>query len=139
MRFSLITALALCGCSAFAAPAPNGNLQKNIQTLEIDILNVINDIVQSKASLKKDYATGQHAFGDLISKVSGPQSCSPFVPGNPNTANSAISFLQQSQMGLQKLSLDLMNPAKSAAKGDFHADVCSAWGYYWGVQTFVSK
>jgi len=139
MRFSIITALALAG-SAFAAPAPNVALQKDIQTLEITILNVMNDIVQlNKAGLKKDYATGTSEFAALIPKVSGPQSCSPFVPGRPNTADGAVKFLQQSQLSLQQLSLDLMNPAKTAAHGDFHADVCSAWGFYSGVSTFASK
>lgn len=144
MHLSLITVLALCGCSALAAPAPaavpNASLQKDIQTLEITILNVINDIVQNnKAGLKKDFATGQNEFGSLIASVAGPLPCSPFVPGNPSTASGAISYLRNSQSNLQELSLDLMNPALSVQKSDFHADVCSAWGWFWGVNTFASK
>ncbi|KAF2103182.1 hypothetical protein NA57DRAFT_72162 [Rhizodiscina lignyota] len=137
MRFSLIAALTLCGSCALAAPAPNAVLQKNIQTLEITINNVINDIVQSKASLKKDYVTGGNQFGDLISKVAGPLPCSPFVPGHPKTANAAISYLQQAQLGLQDLSLHLMDPTLSVSKQSFHPYVCSAWGFYWGVESFV--
>lgn len=143
MRFSVISVLALCG-SAFAAPTPagvpNAGLQKSIQSLEITILNVINDIVQNnKAALKKDFATAQNEFGSLISSTAGPLPCSPFLPGNPSTANDAIAYLRNSQLGLQQLSLDLMNPALSAAKSDFHPDVCSAWGYFYAVNNFASK
>ncbi|KAF2102243.1 hypothetical protein NA57DRAFT_73674 [Rhizodiscina lignyota] len=140
MRFSAITAAALFGASALAAPAPNAAIQKEIQTLEITIVNVLNDIVQlNKAGLHKDYSTGTSEFGQIISQVSGPQPCSPFVPGKPTTAAGAVSYLQKAQSGLQELSLDLMDPSKSAKKGDFHADVCGAWGFYAGVQTFVNK
>ena len=141
MRFTLLTtALALAGTS-LAAPAPStASFQKDIQTLELTIVNVLNDIVQiNKPQLKEDYATGTNQFAALIPKVSGPQSCSPFVPGKPTTANGAVSYLQKAQLSLQELSLDLMDPAKKVEKSNFHADVCSAWGYYSGVSGFANK
>ncbi|KAF2234701.1 hypothetical protein EV356DRAFT_532502 [Viridothelium virens] len=140
MRFSLIAALALAG-SAFATPtpvnAPDDGLQKQIQTLEIAILNVINDIVQSNPALKTDYAAGAQQFGVLTNELQGPQPCSPFTPGKPTTQSAAIQALQSSTSRLQSLSLDLLNPANKLADGAFHADVCQAASYYSAVSSFV--
>ena len=134
MRFSLITALALAG-SALAAPTPS--YQKQIQTLEVQILNVINDIVQSKSSLKADYSAGIQTFGDLAYELQGPQPCSIFNPGQPATQNGAIQALQSSTSSLQALSLDLLNPANKVADSAFHANVCVALSYYRSISTFV--
>jgi hypothetical protein len=130
------TAFALAG-SAFAAPT-HPKLQLQIQTLEIQILNVINDITQSSTNLKTDYATGTTQFGVLANKVQGPLPCAPFVPGNPSTKKQAITALQTSQISLMQLSLDLQNPANSIPNGDLHADVCQALDYYAAVANFVA-
>ena len=138
MRFSILAALALAG-SAIATPvnAPNDSLQKQIQTLEVQILNVINDIVQSKPALKADYTAGAKQFGQLTSGLEGPQPCSPFLPGKPSDKNGAVSALQTSTQKLQALSLDLLNPANKLADGAFHANVCQASSYYAAVASFV--
>lgn len=129
-------ALALAGSSMAAAP-PRPTIQTQIQTLEIQILNVINDIVQSNPALKADYSNGVNKFNTLTSEVEGPQPCSPFVPGRPATKKEAITALQTSQSGLMQLSLHLQNPDLKIVNGDFHADVCNALGYYSSVSQFV--
>jgi hypothetical protein len=137
MKTAIIaTALALAG-SAFAAPAPHTKIQGQIQTLEVQILNVINDIVQSSPNLVADYNTGATQYGVLSNILDGPQPCSPFVPGRPTTKKQAIKALQTSQEGLMQLSLDLQNPALNIKAGDFHADICNALGYYSAVSQFV--
>ncbi|KAK3696149.1 hypothetical protein LTR37_018120 [Vermiconidia calcicola] len=133
---AIVSALALAS-SAFAAPAPNAQLQKQIQTLEIQIVNVVNDIVQSNPNLKTDYNDGTGQYGTLINKLQGPQPCSPFLPGKPTTKKQAIKALQSSQDGLMQLSLDLQNPANVIAQGDLHAEICTAWGYYGAIPSFV--
>ncbi|KAI9713872.1 MAG: hypothetical protein M1820_000602 [Bogoriella megaspora] len=140
MRFSLVAALALAG-SAIASPTPsNGvddSLQKQIQNLEVQILNVINDIVQSNPNIKNDYNNGAKQFGTIASGLSGPQPCSIFTPGTPTTANGAIQALQTSTSKLQSLSLDLLDPNKKLANGDFRANVCQGLQYYSAVSKFV--
>lgn len=82
MRFTILTAaLALAG-SSLAAPAPTtAQLQKDIQTLQITIVNVINDIVQAnRPKLKTDFTTGQNQFASLIGKVSGMSPYHPLPP-----------------------------------------------------------
>ena len=132
---TIASALALAG-SAFAAPT-HPKLQSQIQTLEVQILNVINDITQSTSTLKADYNVGITQFGVLANKLDGPMPCAPFVPGQPTTKTEAIKALQTSQNGLMQLSLDLQNPANSIEDGDFHADICTAQGYYAAVAKFV--
>ena len=134
----ITAALALAG-SAFSAPAPpRPTIQKQIQTLEVQILDVINDIVQSSPELKADYSTGTSQFATLINELQGPQPCSPFYPGKTSTKKQAIKALQTSQEGLMQLSLDLQNPANRIVESDFHADVCNAWAYYGAISQFVN-
>ncbi|KAM0717463.1 hypothetical protein Q7P37_007315 [Cladosporium fusiforme] len=142
MQFTnILAALTLASTAVLANPVPangvNDSLQKQIQSLEITIINVTNDIVQSSANLKKDYAGGVKQFAPLVSGLQGPQPCSPFTPGQPSTKDQAAQSLQKSNLALMQLSLDLLDPAKKVAKGDFHADVCQAWAYYNAVAKFV--
>jgi len=134
------TALALTSAT-LATPVPaNGvddSLQKQIQAMEITIINITNDIVQSNPNLKTDYANGIKQFVPLISGLEGPQPCSIFTPGRPDTKDLAAASLQKSNMALMQLSLDLLNPANKVGDGAFHADVCQAWAYYNAIGTFV--
>jgi hypothetical protein len=132
----ITSALALAG-SSIAAPT-RATLQKQIQTLEIQILNVINDIVQSNPNLEADYNTGITQFNVLANALDGPQPCAPFVPGYPSTKKQAIKALQTSQADLQLLSLDLQNPDLSIKEGDFHSDICIALDYYAAVSKFAT-
>lgn len=132
----LTTVLAVAG-SSIAAPTPRATIQTQIQTLEVQILNVINDIVQSSPNLLTDYNNGVTQYNTLTSELQGPQPCAPFVPGRPTTKKQAIKALQSSQEGLMQLSLDLQNPALKVKTGDFHADVCVALDYYAAISQFV--
>lgn len=129
--------LALAG-SSIAAPAPSrATMQNQILTLEVQILNVINDIVQSSTNLVNDYNTGLTQFSTLSNELDGPLPCAPFVPGRPSTKKQAIKALQTSQEGLMQLSLDLQNPALTIKNSDFHGDVCTALDYYVAISQFV--
>lgn len=138
-----ILTLALTSTTALANPVPvpaNGvsdSLQKQIQTLEITIVNITGDIVQNLPGLRTDYASGTKQFGSLVSGLQGPQPCSPFTPGQPETKDHVVASLQKSNLALMQLSLDLLDPSKKVAKGDFHADVCGAWAYFNAVGKFV--
>lgn len=112
-------------------------MQGQIQTLEVQILNVINDIVQSSTTLQNDYNVGLTQFGTLSNELDGPLPCAPFVPGRPSTKKQAIKALQTSQESLMQLSLDLQNPDLKIKNGDFHADVCTALDYYVAISDFV--
>jgi hypothetical protein len=132
---------ALLTTTAFATPVPangvNDSLQKQIQAMEITIINITNSIVQSNPSLKSDYAAGIKQFIPLISGLEGPQPCSIFTPGRPDTRDAAAASLQKSNASLMQLSLELLDPSKRVGEGDFHASVCQAWGYYNAVGGFV--
>lgn len=141
MHFTLLaTALALASAT-LATPVPaNGvddSLQKQIQAMEITIINITNDIVQSNPNLKTDYNNGIKQFAPLISGLEGPQPCSIFTPGRPDTKDLAAASLQKSNLALMQLSLDLLNPANKVGDGAFHADVCQAWAYYNAIGNFV--
>lgn len=141
MQFSfLATALALTS-TALANPVPanavNDSLQKQIQALEITIINITNDIVQSAPTLKTNYANGIKQFAPLVSGLEGPQPCSIFTPGRPDTKDLAAASLQKSNAALMQLSLDLLDPANKVGEGDFHTDVCQAWAYYNAIGQFV--
>ena len=140
MQFTTIaTALALAS-TALAGPVPaNGtqDYQKEIQSMEITIINITNDIVQNNPNLKTDYSNGIKQFAPLISALEGPQPCSIFTPGSPSTKDQAAQSLQNSNLALMRLSLDLLNPANKVEHGDFHADVCQAWAYYNAIAEFV--
>lgn len=123
--------------AAAAAPAPRTNIQNQIQTLEIQIVNVINDIVQSSSTLSSNYETGTNQFAALTQKLQGPQPCGVFTPGKPSSKKRAVASLNSAQQSLMQLSLDLQNPANKIPAGDFHADVCTAWGYYGAVQYYI--
>ena len=138
MKPSTIFAAALAfASSTIAAPVSRLTMQSQIQTLEIQILNVINDIVQSSSTLKTDYNAGISLYGTLVNELQGPQPCPPFVPGRPSTKKQAIKALQTSQESLMQLSLDLQNPDLKIKTGDFHGDVCVALDYYAAVSLFV--
>ncbi|KAK5175707.1 uncharacterized protein LTR77_000846 [Saxophila tyrrhenica] len=132
----LAAALSLAS-STLAAPTSRPVLQSKIQTLEIQILNIVNDIVQSSSTLQSDYSAGILQFNDLANELQGPLPCAPFVPGRPSTKKQAITALQSSQEGLMMLSLDLQDPELKAKKGDFHGDVCVALDWYAAVSEFV--
>lgn len=141
MQFTLLaTALALAS-TALATPVPanavNDSLQKQIQAMEITIIDITNDIVQSNPNLKTDYANGINQFAPLISGLEGPQPCSIFTPGRPDTKDQAAASLQKSNLALMELSLDLLDPSKKVGEGDFHADVCQAWAWYNAIGQFV--
>jgi hypothetical protein len=129
-------ALAFVG-SSVAAPTPRATIQTQIQTLEIQIVNVINDIVQSSSTLKADYNNGLGQYGTLTTELQGPMPCAPFVPGHPSTKKQAIKALETSQESLMQLSLDLQNPDLKVKTGDFHSDVCIALDYYASIAQFV--
>lgn len=144
MKFTLLTtALALASSTALANPVPangvNDSLQKQIQAMEITIINVTNDIVQSNPNLKTDYQNGIKQFAPLVSGLQGPQPCSIFTPGSPSTKDQAAASLQKSNLALMELSLDLLNPANKVGDGAFHADVCQAWAYYNAIGKFVGN
>jgi hypothetical protein len=132
---------ALLTTSALATPVPangvNDSLQKQIQALEITIINITASIIQSNPSLKTDYAAGIAQFVPLISGLEGPQPCSIFTPGRPDTKDAAAASLQKSNAALMMLSLELLDPSKRVGEGDFHASVCQAWGNYNAVGGFV--
>lgn len=141
----LASALALAG-TAFATPIPtndnsidSNSYQKQIQDMESTIINITNDIVQNNANLKTDYDNGIKQFVPLINGLQGPQPCSIFTPGNPNSKDQAVSSLQQSNLSLMNLSLDLMNAANKVEDGAFHADVCQAWAWYNAIGKFVGN
>ena len=138
---NLAALLALTTTATLATPVPannvNDSLQKQILAMEITILNITNSIVQSNPSLKSDYNAGIKQFIPLISGLEGPQPCSIFTPGRPDTRDAAAASLQKSNAALMMLSLELLDPSKRVGEGDFHASVCQAWGYYNAVGGFV--
>lgn len=135
MKTAIVATTLALTSSVLAAPFPKAQAQ--IQTLQIQITTVINDIVQSSSTLGADYDAGLSQFGTLSNRFDGPQPCSPFVPGQPSTKKQAIKALQSSQSALIELSLDLQNPALTIANSDFHADVCTAQAYYSAISQFV--
>ncbi|KAK3070774.1 hypothetical protein LTR53_009862 [Teratosphaeriaceae sp. CCFEE 6253] len=146
MHFAAVAAaLALAG-SALAAPAPisarngaeNYNVpQHQIQDLEVTIVNIINDIVQSNGTAyDADFAHGRDQFNTIINELQGPKSCGPHLPPVPNSKLEAIADLQNSTQGLQQLSLDLLNPANTVAKSSFLNDICWAKNAFFAVGPF---
>ena len=124
-----ITAFALVG-SAIAAPTPAQMLQESIIMLENQIVYVINDMVQSSANLKSDYAKGMTEFEALVKKLEGSMPCAASTVGQPSTMMQAINDLHMSQENLILLSLALQNPG---AAGEVPMDVCKAWDCYAAV------
>lgn len=141
MQLAHLAALLALTTTALSTPVPensvNDSLQNQILAMEITILNITNFIVQSDPSLKTDYAAGIKQFTPLISGLEGPQPCSIFTPGRPDTRDAAATSLQKSNAALMMLSLELLDPSKKVGEGDFHASVCQAWGYYNAVGGFV--
>lgn len=141
MKFTLLTTALALVSTTLATPVPangvNDSLQKQIQAMEITIINITNEIVQSNPKLKTDYAAGVKQFAPLVSGLQGPQPCSIFTPGQPSTKDQAAAALQKSNLALMELSLDLLNPANKVGNGAFHADVCQAWAYYNSIAKFV--
>lgn len=137
----LAALLALLTTTTLATPVPangvNDSLQKQIQAMEITIINITNSIVQSNPSLKADYNAGITQFIPLISGLEGPQPCSVFTPGRPDTRDAAAASLMKSNAALMMLSLELLDPSRRVGEGDFHGSVCQAWAYYNAVGTFV--
>lgn len=136
MKSAIISAALVFASSAFAAPT-EPMLQAQITTLEVQILTVINDIVQSSPTLKADWKTGASQFRMLANELAGPQPCSTSTSGYPKTSDEAIMALRTSQEDLMMLSLSLENPANSVADGDFHADVCTALRYFSSTSKFI--
>lgn len=97
MRLNIFsTALTLFTSATLALPAPDPappQLQSSIQNLTTTISTIQNDIAQSNANLMSDFESGRLQFATLIEEVAGPQSCSPFVPGRPGTAEDVLAFL----------------------------------------------
>lgn len=140
-NLATLLALLTTTTTTLATPVPangvNDSLQKQIQAMEITIINITNSIVQSSPSLKTDYNAGIKQFIPLISGLEGPQPCSIFTPGRPDTKDAAAASLQKSNAALMQLSLELLDPSKRVGEGDFHASVCQAWAYYNAVGSFI--
>ncbi|GAB7332809.1 hypothetical protein MBLNU13_g04536t1 [Cladosporium sp. NU13] len=133
--------LTLLTTTALATPVPannvNDSLQIEILAKEITIINITNSIVQYSPSLKAHYDAGIKHFIPLISGLEGPQPCSIFTPGRPDTRDAAASSLQESDAALMQLSLELLDPSRRVGDVDFHASVCQAWGWCNAVGGFV--
>lgn len=136
---TLISALALT-TPALAAPLqtiPTAALVTQVAAIQYTILNLIEDMITGNTLFKHGYQNGATEFADLGNTLQGPQECSPFLPGQPSSNVEVIQTFQQAQLGLNMVSLDLLNPAKKVENSDFHADVCSAWDYYDSIAKFA--
>lgn len=136
---SIISTLAIT-TSALAAPLqtiPAADLRTQVTAIQYTILNLIEDLITGNTLFKQGYSNGATEFADLVNTLQGPQECSPFLPGEPSSNVEAIQAFQQAQLGLNTVSLDLLDPAKKVENSDFHADVCSAWGYYDSIAKYA--
>lgn len=139
MKLATISAAALAFASSTLAAPTHPQIQKQIQALEVTIVNVINDIVQTSANLDGDYESGLSQFASLSNKLDGPQPCSVFTPGTPKNKAGAVKALQSSTTNLQELSLALLNPENTVEDSDFHGDICEAQAYYVAINKFVQS
>lgn len=132
----LASVLAICGTISTTAAAATPNLQGEIQTLQIDILNYINDLVQSKPS-QNDFNAGSAVFVTLIKDINGGNAyqCPPGLPGLPADTNAAIGYLQNTQLSLMTVSQDLLQSnAKQAL-----SDACGASNLYAATSGFATS
>ncbi|KAK4556489.1 hypothetical protein LTR86_006633 [Recurvomyces mirabilis] len=118
---SIIFILAFAS-AAIAAPASitqarNGAANYNvpqiqIRDLELTIINLTNDIVQSNSTgFATNYALGTTRIGVLSNGVQGAELCGPYQAPVASGHTQAISYLQNATVALQQLSWDLMGPA----------------------------
>ena len=134
--------------AAMAAPAnimqarngaANYNVpQMQIRDLEITIVDLTNDIVQSNSTgFAANYALGATQIGILSNGVQGAELCPPYQAPVASGHAQAISYLQNATVALQQLSLDIMNPALSVEQDSFNYDICQAKFNYHALDGFV--
>ena len=119
--------------------AANYNVpQMQIRDLEITVLDLTNDIVQSNSTgFATNHAPGTTQIGILSNGVQGAELCGPYQAPVASGHAQAISYLQNATVALQQLSLDLMNPALSVAEDSFNYDICQAKFNYHALNGFV--
>ena len=131
MKLTLVPILALAASFNTVLSAPiTARAQHQIQTLEITIVNVVNDMIHSATNARRNYHSGLDQFATLVGELQGPQPCPIGLPAPPRTKEAAISYLNSATAGLQQLSQDLNNPAYSVRASSFQAQICSTADYY---------
>jgi hypothetical protein len=140
-----LAALSLLGLST-AVPVPDPvtaalpaspELQNSIISLELNLVYLINDFVQSNvAGAKNDYYSAQAKFVQLGQAVSDAYSCdSPSYGGRIETQKEAIDALHTSQDNLAQLSLDLQNSNSPSKTID--DDFCAAYTSFQRVDYYT--
>ncbi|KAK5159368.1 hypothetical protein LTS14_002510 [Recurvomyces mirabilis] len=141
--FTLASATATIAAPASIIQARNGAANYNvpqmqIRDLELTIINLTNDIVQSNSTgFATNYALGTTQIGVLSNGVQGAEHCGPYQATVASGNTQAIAYLQNAIVALQQLSLDLMNPASSVEEDSFNYDICQAKFNYHALDGFV--